>query len=231
MWGGQFLFLLIITNLKSPSGATAFAAHMVGIELEAITYLPAIAFGQAAATVIGQSLGANKPARAIASGDRGQLRLDATFDYDGPLNLATAQLLVDDFLFELDSNQANGELIPGPEADAGQLLVLGAESGARERKADYRTPPGEFPEVSIRLQRTGGDKVSMKLVVSGAEILAPSACSGHRKQATTELQTDIRIIDGANPPVDLQVRGAWACQSSGGEVRRLKTVNRGHGRR
>lgn len=46
----------------------AFAAHIVGIRVEAITYLPAVAWGAAAATLIGQSLGAHDVDRARRAG-------------------------------------------------------------------------------------------------------------------------------------------------------------------
>ena len=68
-WAGQFLFLMIIARFEdSGRGGTVFAAHIVGVRLEGITYLPAVAWGAAAATLIGQSLGARRPERAIAAG-------------------------------------------------------------------------------------------------------------------------------------------------------------------
>src|SRR5690606_21518553 len=69
MWGAQFLFLMIISHLSAGSQRTSiFAAHIVGIRVEAITYLPAVAWGAAAATLVGQSLGAGLPQRAIHAG-------------------------------------------------------------------------------------------------------------------------------------------------------------------
>ena len=49
MWFGQFCFLMIISRLNVESPSAVFAAHIVGIEIEAISYLPAVAWGQAAA--------------------------------------------------------------------------------------------------------------------------------------------------------------------------------------
>lgn len=63
-WTGHFLFLQMISMLE----AAAFAAHIIGVEIEAIGYLPAIAWGQAAATMTGQSLGAGDKQRAFLSG-------------------------------------------------------------------------------------------------------------------------------------------------------------------
>lgn len=69
-WSGQFLFLMIIAHLDTGGRTSAtFAAHMIGIRVEAITYLPAVAWGVAAATMIGQSLGAEDPLRARHAGN------------------------------------------------------------------------------------------------------------------------------------------------------------------
>lgn len=61
MWSGQFLFLMIIGRLKSDA---ALAAHMIGVRVEDIAYLPALAFGAASGTMIGQALGRGDPATA-----------------------------------------------------------------------------------------------------------------------------------------------------------------------
>jgi Na+-driven multidrug efflux pump len=63
-WAGHFVFLHIIGRL----GEASFAAHVVGVRVEAITYLPAVAWGLAAATMIGQSLGAEDADRARRAG-------------------------------------------------------------------------------------------------------------------------------------------------------------------
>lgn len=64
MWAGHYVFLKIIGRF----GETAFAAHIVGIRVEALTYLPAVAWAAAAATIIGQSLGAGLRDRARRAG-------------------------------------------------------------------------------------------------------------------------------------------------------------------
>ena len=69
MWFGQSIFLMIIARLQDADlGKANMAAHMIGIEVEAFTYLPAVAWSYAAATVIGQNLGANEPERARRAG-------------------------------------------------------------------------------------------------------------------------------------------------------------------
>jgi putative MATE family efflux protein len=70
MWSGQWIFLMIIARLGNGSQGQAFtAAHMIGMEAEALTYLPATAWGYAAATLVGQSLGAGDPFRAKRLGN------------------------------------------------------------------------------------------------------------------------------------------------------------------
>jgi putative MATE family efflux protein len=70
MWCGQWMFLMIIARLGDGKQEQAFtAAHMIGMEAEALTYLPATAWGYAAATLVGQSLGAGDPLRAKRLGN------------------------------------------------------------------------------------------------------------------------------------------------------------------
>jgi MATE family multidrug resistance protein len=62
---GHFSFLMIIARLSTEGfdGAT-FAAHVVGVRIEALSYLPIEAFGIATATLVGQNLGADQVTRA-----------------------------------------------------------------------------------------------------------------------------------------------------------------------
>ena len=75
-WIGHFIFLRIITETGQANGEgrAVFAAHIVGIRLEAITYLPAVAWGVAAATLIGQSLGNEDRERAVRAGHEATLQ-------------------------------------------------------------------------------------------------------------------------------------------------------------
>lgn len=72
MWTGQFLFLLIIARLaEDPLGKAYLAAHIIAVRFEAFTYLPAVAWGAAVATMIGQALGAGDLKRAVRAGNEG----------------------------------------------------------------------------------------------------------------------------------------------------------------
>jgi Na+-driven multidrug efflux pump len=75
MWTGQFLFLMVVARLGTGDLQFAYyAAHMIGVRLEALMYLPATAWSIAAATMIGQNLGAEQPARARRSGHEAALQ-------------------------------------------------------------------------------------------------------------------------------------------------------------
>lgn len=62
MWIAQIGFIKIIAHTASGEAATVnYAAHMIAIRMTAITYLPAAAWMTAAATLVGQYLGARRP--------------------------------------------------------------------------------------------------------------------------------------------------------------------------
>lgn len=69
LWAGQFGFLMIISRLATgDEQAATLAAHFVGIRVESLSYLPAFAWATAAATLVGQSLGAGDRVKARHSG-------------------------------------------------------------------------------------------------------------------------------------------------------------------
>ena len=75
MWSGHFMFLAIISRLADPPlGETNFATHIIAMRVEAFSYLPAVAWAAATATMIGQSLGAQNARRAIRVGHEGVLQ-------------------------------------------------------------------------------------------------------------------------------------------------------------
>lgn len=75
MWSGHFMFLAIISRLADPPlGEIYFATHIIAMRVEAFVYLPAVAWAAATATMIGQSLGALDPRRAMRVGHEGVLQ-------------------------------------------------------------------------------------------------------------------------------------------------------------
>ena len=69
-WSSHFLFVRVISEI----GDAAFAAHYVAVQFEAVTYLPATAWGAAAATSIGMALGAGDRERAVKCGHAAMLQ-------------------------------------------------------------------------------------------------------------------------------------------------------------
>jgi putative MATE family efflux protein len=62
------LVYILLTRLTSEFGTPALAALGVGHKLESLSYMACIGFGLAAATVVGQNLGAGRVDRAAAAG-------------------------------------------------------------------------------------------------------------------------------------------------------------------
>lgn len=75
MWTGHFAFLAVVSSLASGAlGQACLAAHIIAVRVEALTYLPAVAWGTATATIVGQALGAGDPARAKRAGHEAVLQ-------------------------------------------------------------------------------------------------------------------------------------------------------------
>jgi putative MATE family efflux protein len=75
LWSGHFVFLMIIARLfDGDQGKAAYAAHIIAVRVEAFSYLPAVAWGTAAATMIGQSLGRDMKERAKKVGHEAALQ-------------------------------------------------------------------------------------------------------------------------------------------------------------
>lgn len=63
-FSGHFIFTTIVTRVPSVFSPTVlYAAHVVGIRIESLSYLPAQAWSVAASTMVGQNLGAGNPER------------------------------------------------------------------------------------------------------------------------------------------------------------------------
>lgn len=70
-FSGHFLFLIVIGQLPHPTreiGLIIQAAHYVGVRVEALSYLPAYAWGIASASLAGRLLGATSPDIALRTG-------------------------------------------------------------------------------------------------------------------------------------------------------------------
>ena len=62
MWVSHIAFVKVVLHTASGESASVnYAAHMIAVRMTAITYLPAAAWMTAAATMVGQYLGAKRP--------------------------------------------------------------------------------------------------------------------------------------------------------------------------
>jgi len=62
---GHFIFTTIVTRVPTAFSTTViYAAHVIGIRIESLSYLPANAWSVAAAAIVGQNFGARQPERA-----------------------------------------------------------------------------------------------------------------------------------------------------------------------
>lgn len=68
LWGGQFLIVVLVINTRSDPHGYTLAAHVSVLRIESISFLPGFGFGLAASTLVGQYLGAKKPAEARRAG-------------------------------------------------------------------------------------------------------------------------------------------------------------------
>jgi putative MATE family efflux protein len=67
MWAGNFLVIMMVGWLGGAAGGT-LGSHLIAVRLEAFSYLPGFAFGTAAATLVGQHLGARNLRSATRAG-------------------------------------------------------------------------------------------------------------------------------------------------------------------
>lgn len=68
-FSGHYLFLMVIARLSRDGFDPAvFSAHIVGVRMEALSYLPAEAWGIASASLAGRLLGATSPDVALKTG-------------------------------------------------------------------------------------------------------------------------------------------------------------------
>ncbi|MBL8877973.1 MAG: MATE family efflux transporter [Phycisphaerales bacterium] len=88
----QLTFVKIIAMTGTGDVGTAnFAAHVVAVEVEGLSYMPALAWGTAAATLVGQYLGAGRPVEATRAGHLAAMQGAALGLFSGAVFLAFAE--------------------------------------------------------------------------------------------------------------------------------------------
>jgi len=72
---GHFIYMTIVNRVPTDEPREVlYAAHIVGVRLESLSYLPAYAWALAASTMVGQNLGAGQPDRARRAGHEAVLQ-------------------------------------------------------------------------------------------------------------------------------------------------------------
>src|SRR5262249_13214468 len=94
VWGGQMVFLAVISRAgRALQSDAVSAAHYVGIRIESLSYLPATAWMTAAATLVGQNLGARRPDRARRCANEAALQTVLLLTFMGLMYFVFAEAL------------------------------------------------------------------------------------------------------------------------------------------
>lgn len=83
--------LMLFQRIMAPFGTAAIAAYNVGGMLLSFSFIPGVAFSMAAATLVGQHLGARAPARAEREGVRSTVIAVITMSFFGALLVVFAR--------------------------------------------------------------------------------------------------------------------------------------------
>ena len=148
----------------------------------------------------------------------GTVHLAGTFPLAQALDLLHASVIV---ARVLDETGGAGELAPGVLKESGQALTLGARVMGKGDRAAFETPVGQYPPVHVDLQVKGG-MLDVALKINQAEVRTPEWCG-----ATTDLTTDLLVLDGEKASVEVKVSAPWECQTDGyGTVHQLTLKQR-----
>ncbi len=91
------LGLLAFQRLMSPFGTNVIAAYNIGTTILSFSFIPGIGFSMAAATLVGQHLGARSPDRAASAGWRSTTAAVATMSGFGALLVVGARPIAEAF--------------------------------------------------------------------------------------------------------------------------------------
>ncbi|GAA0222518.1 MATE family efflux transporter [Halobacterium noricense] len=100
---GQSVRLIIVGVVAAAGGSAALAAYTVGARIASVAFIPASGLAQAAQSVIGQNLGAKKPARARRTTWMGAAIAAAGLTLIGVFQWVAPELLVRTFVPDMTS--------------------------------------------------------------------------------------------------------------------------------
>ncbi|MCD2203227.1 MATE family efflux transporter [Halobacterium sp. KA-6] len=102
--GRQTARLLMVAIVSGVGGSAGLAAYTVGMRISTLAFVPAIAVGSAVASVVGQNLGAERPARATRATWLAAGVATVALALVGVLQFAIPGLLADVFAPSLDGD-------------------------------------------------------------------------------------------------------------------------------
>lgn len=132
---------LIYAGVINSLGTVAQAAHGLGVQIEAMSYLAGLAFQVAAATMVGQSLGAQNPSRAVRSTLTACGLAMAIMCTSGTLFFVFGEQFAEQFAQEPSpTTRLTGELLKIVALSCPFLAVLQVTSGALRGAGDTTWP-------------------------------------------------------------------------------------------
>jgi hypothetical protein len=149
-----------------------------------------------------------------------QIRLLATLDDVGPLDLSAATVTLDRLLHEVGGLQ---ELAKDQNGSNFLPMTLTAAPGSTANRGHFDSGPGSKPRVLLTLRRQNDGRLNLFLKVRFFSLPdAPSLCGG--EQNTTTISTRLLSIDDAvNQLQNVPISADWECRTdSSGAIHKLR---------
>ncbi|MEK6643278.1 MAG: MATE family efflux transporter [Planctomycetota bacterium] len=138
---GHFIFTTIVTRVPSVFSPTVlYAAHVVGIRIESLSYLPAQAWSVAASTMVGQNLGAGNPERSRQAANEAVKQAAMLLSFTGLLYFFAARPLYQILSSDPAVWECGVPALKGLACVQIPLAVLIVYLGALRGAGDTRTP-------------------------------------------------------------------------------------------
>ncbi|HUN81048.1 MAG TPA: MATE family efflux transporter [Phycisphaerae bacterium] len=140
-FSGHFIFTTIVTRVPSMFTPTVlYAAHVVGIRIESLSYLPANAWSVAASTMVGQNLGGGQPERARRSANEAVRQAMMLLAFTGLLYFFAARPLFRILSNDPDVWACGTPALKGLACVQVPLAILIVYLGALRGAGDTRVP-------------------------------------------------------------------------------------------
>jgi len=169
LWGGNFLFMMIVARTAGKfTGGVNFAAHIIGMRVESLSYLPAAAWSMAGGAVVGQCLGAGMPRRAKQAGYEACLQGGALITLMGVLYFLAAHPLYRLFTGDPDVMAAGVpalRLVAFFQPCLAVLIILnGCLRGAGDTRVPFAITTTSIMAIRVPIAYLGGIRLDYGLV-------------------------------------------------------------------